>query len=68
MIPKLDFAEWLKQEMTSTTSIGSSTSTADIANFARPLFSGGDVIKRQWANTICGDDEDERKCKKHKKD
>jgi hypothetical protein len=36
---KLDFAEWLKQEMTSASSVGGgSTSTADIARFSRPLL------------------------------
>lgn len=36
---KLSFKEWLKEEMTSASAVGGCTSTADIAKFARPLFS-----------------------------
>lgn len=35
-----NFAEWLKKEMTSAASVGGGgTSTADIAGFARKIFS-----------------------------
>lgn len=40
MIPKFDFSEWIKKEMTSTASTGAGGSYTDsIAGFARPLTS-----------------------------
>jgi len=40
MSKKFNFSEWLKEEMTSTGSVGGGgTFTNSIANFARPIFS-----------------------------
>ncbi len=69
MTPKFDFKDWLKQqhEMTSVASVsGGGTFTNDIAQFARPLFSG-EMVGRQWA-TVLNDEPDDKKRKKRRKD
>jgi hypothetical protein len=64
MTPNFSFAEWLKREMTTVASVGGGGSfTGDIAQFARPLFSGK-MVGRKWA-TI--NDDEENTDKKHKK-
>ncbi len=60
MNPKFNFAEWLKQEMTSVASVGGGSFTNDIAHFARPLFSG-EMVRRNWE-----EEEPEKKKKKRK--
>jgi len=56
---KFEFADWLKQEMTTSASVSGATSTGDIARFARPLFSS--PFKR-WE-----DEEEEEKPKERKR-
>jgi hypothetical protein len=55
-----NFAEWLKNEMTSCASVGGGTSTADVANFSRPLFSS--PVRRGNSDKV-----EHKKKKKHKK-
>ena len=58
---KFKFAEWLKQEMTSSSSVGGGGSFTDsIARFSLPLFTS--PVKRTW-----NDEEDDKKKKKCKK-
>jgi hypothetical protein len=60
--PKFDFINWLKEEMTSSTSVGGGGSFTDsIARFSRPLFSKP-VKRGSW-----DDNEDEKHRKKKKK-